>query len=163
MEYSTCVVAIVALISGLWLLFSFFKDEEKREETHETEYTKETKGKCRLCGDRVEFMCAECENGWCKHDFEEERDKEYLDYYFVNSISRHCKKCRAPELAVTASKLKKPICFYVENCEENDCIHDAFYQCTCRRTFCEYHAKITEYENSWNPNWNGECIFCLSE
>ena len=159
MEYSSYVVAIVALMSGLWLLFSFSVDEENNEQTKETRRT------CRLCGDRMKFMCPECENGWCKYDFEEERDKEYLDYYFVNSISRHCKKCRAPELIVTASKLKKPVCFScIEDCEENDCKkHDAFYQCVCRRTFCEYHAKLNEYENSWNPNWNGECIFCLSE
>ena len=157
MEYSTYVVAIVGLVSGLWLLFSFL-NEQKNEETKEIRRT------CRLCGDRMEYMCPQCENGWCEFDFEEDRDKEYLDYYFVNRISRHCKKCRAPELVVVESKLKKPVCFScIEDREENDCIHDSFYQCACRRTFCEYHAKLNEYENTWNPNWKGQCIFCLSE
>ena len=139
MEYSTYVVGIVAFTSVIWLIFSFFAHEEKKEEKKETRRT------CRLCGDRMEFMCQECDNGWCKYDFEEERDKEYLDYYFVNSISRHCKKCRAPELIVTASKLKKPVCFScIEDCEKNDCKkHDAFINAYVDAHFANIMRNLT--------------------
>lgn len=157
MEYSIYIASIVSLIFGLWLLFSFSKIENEKDPQNEK------KDKCRICGYRVEHICPGCETGWCKFDFEGKRDKEYLDYYFVNCISRHCLKCRAPELIIKESKLKKPMCFScIEDSE--DCCIGSIYQCKkCRRTFCKYHAKLTEYENAFNSSYDGECVFCLRE
>ena len=163
MDLVTFIVAIISLVvAGLVLYYC-------QSEVKECESVKKEREECKLkgchaCnGYRLERECDTCKLTWCKYCcYRYEDDNEHLDYYFINSISKNCKKCRDPGFVIQETKLKRPVCFSCVE-DDEDRFLDNVYQCDfCRRTFCEYHAKLTEYENALH-SWNGECHFCLRD
>ncbi len=168
------IFIILFVITSLLISFYFERKEEEEKEKASSQPKKECddcklgccKSHCHACksSSHMEIVCDTCELRWCKYCCRYEECDENLDYYFINSISKNCKKCRDPDLIIHETKLKRPLCFScVEDGDDENMarFYDNVYQCDfCRRTFCEYHGKLTEYENVLH-SWNGECHFCL--
>ena len=91
---------------------------------------------CHVCnGSRWGRECDTCKLGWCKYCCYryEEGDDEHLDYYFINGISKNCKKCRDPSLVIQETKLKRPLCFSCVEEDGENRFADNVYRCgECR-------------------------------